>query len=120
MVIPNSVTKIQRAAFENNKNITKVEIPESVIEIGAFAFNCCDKLSEISIPDSITCVGENAFFGTDWYDNRPKGFLYVGKVAYHYFGDQGEEYTQIGEKQVEIKNGTVAIADSAFSEVIGI
>ena len=41
-----------------------------------------ESLANISIPDSVISIGENAFEGTAWYNNKPNGLVYIGKVAY--------------------------------------
>ncbi len=61
--IPNSVTKIERCAFEFCESLCKVVIPNSVTIIGEFAFRGCGLLSEVIIPDSVTKIGSYAFSG---------------------------------------------------------
>jgi hypothetical protein len=59
ITIPNSVTKIDDYAFENNK-ITNIIIPDSVTEIGDSAFNN-NKLTSLVIPGSVKNIGDSAF-----------------------------------------------------------
>lgn len=88
--------------------IQSVAIPDSVIKIKEGAFCACPHLSKIVIPDSVTMIGYNAFGYTAWYENKPLGLVYAGKVVYCYKGEM-EENTQL-----LINYGTKGIADNAF------
>ena len=61
VIIPDSVTLIDRLAFNSCTNLTSVEIGECVTEIGSNSFGYCDKLTSIIIPSSVTKIGEWAF-----------------------------------------------------------
>lgn len=61
IIIPDSITTIGDAAFENCTSLTNVIIPDSVISIGKLAFADCDSLTSITIPDSVTTIGDSAF-----------------------------------------------------------
>ena len=60
-VIPDSVTKIGRAAFFGCRGLTSITIPASVVEIGVRAFMRCSGLISIVIPDSATKIEDCAF-----------------------------------------------------------
>ncbi len=105
-VIRDSVTQIDQEAFIGNTGITGITIPDSVTSIGYTAFEGCASLENITVPDSVTNIGYDAFSDTPWYDNQPDGIVYAGKVAYEYKGSC--------PASVEIKEGTVGIADFAF------
>ena len=62
IVIPNSVTSIDKQIF-SNKNITSVVIPDRVTSIGDKMFCGCVKLESVVIPDSVTSIGNQAFLG---------------------------------------------------------
>lgn len=85
IVIPDSVTDIQRGAFgrmpalesvQLSKGITKINpdtfdedplltnviIPNTVTDIGDNAFASCTSLLSIDIPDSVTSIGRSAFY----------------------------------------------------------
>ena len=106
IVIPDSVTSIGWYAFEDCTSLTNVTIGNSVTEIGICAFSGCTALTSIVIPDSVKSIGKNAFSDTAWYENQPDGPVYAGKVFYKYKGDC--------PSSVEIKPGTLGIADEAF------
>ena len=62
LAIPDTVQKIERAAFAGCYNIKEVEFSDnlSIIEHGAFIG--CKGLSQITLPDSLVTVGDVAFF----------------------------------------------------------
>lgn len=111
--ISNSVTSIDDFVFANCTGLTSVTIPDSVTSIHR-AFEGCTALTNIIIPDSVTSISIGAFFDTAWYNNRPDGLVYAGKVAYNYKGEMPENTSII------IKDGTKGIADSAFSQCKGL
>ena len=61
ITIPNSVTSIGEAAFENCSGLTSVTIPNSVTSIGGSAFWCCRGLTSVTIGNSVTSIGDYAF-----------------------------------------------------------
>ena len=115
-VIPTdgSVTSIGDSAFFGCTGLTSVTIGNSVTRIGDYAFEGCSGLTSITIPDSVTSIGEYAFYNTAWYNNQPDGLVYAGKVAYKYKG------TMPSNTSIELKAGTLGIADSAFYGCTGL
>ena len=93
---------------------TSVTIPETVTRIGYRAFQNCRSLKSIKIPKSVTSISSNAFEGTPWYNSQPDGLVYAGNVAYKYKGVMPKE------TQITIKDGTLSIADYAFSKCVGL
>ena len=89
--IPNSITTISEAAFQNctgltsltfhcksignwfnynyKKNITKVTIGNEVETIGSSAFSGFSELTSIIIPNSVTSIGSTAFVGCTGLSN---------------------------------------------------
>ncbi len=98
------VTVIADSAFENCTYLSQVVIPDSVTEIGDYAFYGCSKLQGVSIPDTVTSVGNSAFRGTYIVDNQSGPVYYVSNWAVQ----------SASATAVEIKSGTIGIADSTF------
>ena len=108
------VTSIGSSAFYNCYDLNSVTIPNSVTSIGGNAFYGCSSLTSVTIPNSVTSIGSGAFSGTAWYNNQPDGIVYAGKVLYIYKG------TMPDGTKVKIKDGTLSIAESAFSGCSGL
>ena len=110
--IPNTVVELGGYAFGNaygvTVNLKEIVIPDSVTIIGVAAFENCTNLSSITIPNTIASVGYYAFYNTAWYDKQTDGLLYIGKVLYKYKGKMPEN------TNIQIKEGTTSITDSAF------
>ena len=59
--IPNTVTTIGDHAFRNCALLNNISIPASVKTIGDNAFYLCRNLTTISLPESVICIGKEAF-----------------------------------------------------------
>ena len=99
-------TVINDYAFSDSGSLKSVTLPDSVTTIGDCAFYECTSLKSISIPASVTSIGEAAFDDTPWLDSKPDGLLYINKIAYKMKG--------ASPATVKIKDGTIAVAASAF------
>ena len=94
--------------YLNGNEIAELVIPEDVISISKYAFQGCSGITSVTIHDRVMKIGENAFDGTSWYNNQPKGIVYASKFVYKYKGDMPES------TKIEINDGTLGIADRAF------
>ena len=103
-----SVTSIGGHAFEGCSGLTSVVIGNSVTSIGDRAFQSCSSLTSVEIPNSVTSIGNEAFNGTAWYNNQPDGVVYLDNYLLGYKG------TMPSNTSIEIKDGTLLIADFAF------
>lgn len=108
LVIPNSISAIANLAFTGCSGLTSVVIPNSITTIGYAAFSNCSNLMSITMPNSVISIKENAFYETAWYKNQPDGVVYAGLIAYQYKG------TMPDGTSIDIKNGTLGIAEKAF------
>lgn len=109
--IPEGVTCIGGGAFAECSSLNGIEIPEGVTEIGGYTFKNCSFLTDITIPDTVTEIGEEAFDGTYLAENDEyytDGVLYIGNHAV--------KAKKNAWGTISLREGTVTVADSAFSE----
>lgn len=104
-----SVTHIGVYAFSNNTKLKSVTIPSSVKVIGQCAFSGCKYLKTIKISQSTIDISSDSFDETAWYNSKPNGVVYAGKVALNYKGSMPKN------KSIALKRGTKAISHGAFS-----
>ena len=106
LVVPEGVTAIVDGAFKNNKRLRSVTLPEGIETIGWNAFSGCNSLKSINIPESVTSIGNTSFAGCKSILESDGGVYYVDRWAVDckksLFG-------------IELRAGTVGIADHAFS-----
>ena len=69
LVIPEGITTIGIAAFENNAYLETVTLPESVRTISEFAFAYCTNLATINLNDGLTTINSEAFAGCSKLNN---------------------------------------------------
>lgn len=134
VLLPHSVTTIERYAFKNINSLRKIELPNNLKTICEFAFwRCsnltsitipnrvttiendafreCKNLYSITIPDNVTIIENGAFMGCENLSevNLSKNLT---AISYHTFC---ECYNL---KSIIIPDGVVRIGDSAFRECI--
>lgn len=95
-------------------NIKSVVIENGVTGIGNYAFSDCAALTSVTVSDSVTRIGSSAFYNTAWYNAKPDGLVYAGKVAYKYKG------TMPSGTSVTLKSGTKGVGGSAFYNCEGL
>lgn len=62
IVLPNSITSIDKNAFLLCSGLKSITIPSKVISIGDYAFDRCTGLTSIVIPNSVTEIGIEIFY----------------------------------------------------------
>lgn len=62
VLLPNSVTRIDRYAFDRVRSLCKVELPDKLETIGEFAFYECSNITNITIPNGVTIIEDGAFY----------------------------------------------------------
>lgn len=55
------VVAISSGAFQDNAQLTNVQLPDTVKSIGENAFAGCNGLTSVTVPDSVQTIGKNAF-----------------------------------------------------------
>ncbi len=111
VTLPDGITEITARLFEKCTNLAQVTIPDSVIYLRGYAFYGCTALTEIDIGDGVTTIGAYAFTDTAYYNdsnNWQDGVLYCGEYL---LGSISREVPAT----YTIKEGTRAVADSAFT-----
>ena len=63
IIVPDSVTKIERNAFSGCSDMIEIRLPDHLDEIADSTFYNCSSLKTINIPQSVKTIGKNAF----WY-----------------------------------------------------
>lgn len=62
VTIPESVTKLRTAAFQDCKNLRTVKFHDNVGEIGSSCFFGCDVLGEVILPPQVKVLRSHTFF----------------------------------------------------------
>ena len=121
ITIPNTVTSIGRAAFEDQIALSSLTIPSSVTSIGADAFWGAILLTTLSIPDSVTSIGRAALAGTSALTSFTVGagnpnYSSVGGVVFNKNKTELIQYP-IGNTATSytIPNTVLSISDFAFN-----
>lgn len=116
VVIGSGVEVIGEQAFATCQNLSTVilgsydfdegELAESSLKkIGDYAFKDCLLLDSIEIPSSVTVVGTHAFRDSGIF-KKAEDVVYAGKWLV--------DFTEKFSGEVNVKNGTVGIANYAF------
>lgn len=119
VTLPKTLTHIDQKAFAGCTSLTSINIPSSVKYIGGDeqsenyghgAFEGCTALTDITLGDDVIQIYNNAFHNTGYYndfDNWDNDVLYIGKHLI--------KALDLIEGEHKIKEGTVDIAEYAFS-----
>ena len=113
-----ALLEIADYAFYQCGSLHTVILGNSLTHIGNSAFEECASLGDdgINLPDTVSFIGGNAFLKTAAHDNTtfddPIAYIDDWAVAIHTPANQFQVYLN----QINIRNGTRAIANYAFSE----
>ena len=80
LVVPNSVTKIGRKAFNESNNLISIDIPSSVTQIDSLAFFYARYLTQVNLSDGLLSIGANAFSGIGMNTNTSIEFYIPSTV----------------------------------------
>ena len=106
------VERIENDAFSHCDGLTEIVIPESVRYIEYDAFMDCDGLVDVDLPDSLLELGNTVFAGCAALVTETEG-----GVTYL---DGWAIAAEDGISAVMLREGTVGIASSLFSELDGV
>lgn len=107
---------IGERAFEYCKAIKSVVIPESAKRIGNRAFTFCESLESVLVGEGIEYIGRDVLLGTKYYDETTDSIVYLG----NWIVGCKDKAIQTGlDLTTLINEGTVGIADFAFSQCNG-
>ena len=106
------VERIENEAFSYCDGLTEIVIPESVRYIEYEAFRYCDGLVDVDLPDSLLELGNTVFAGCAALVTETEG-----GVTYL---DGWAIAAEDGISAVTLREGTVGIASSLFSELDGV
>lgn len=91
--IPETVTVIGEAAFEDCIKLESVNLPSKLTKILPYTFNGCEKLKGVTIPAGVTYIGEKAFADCVAFESIviPESVTKIGAFAFKSFsGGEGE------------------------------
>lgn len=137
IIIPDSVENIGERAFCDCDNLTSVTIGNGVKRIGSYAFEDCTSLTNVTIPDNVTRIDDYVFDGCVKLNSIIIGNVSsIGNCAFNntgYYNDTNNwknDVLYIDQHLIkakepinclyEINDGTLTIADYAFSECINL
>ena len=111
--VPETVTKIEEAAFEFATHLQSVTVPASVTELGAYAFSGCYSLTEAKLLGNVTEIGEKTFFNCfELTDIRiPDSVTAIGAYA---FANCSKLLS------VQMPDGVETIGKSAFLDCVSL
>lgn len=107
--IPASVKEIDNCAFMECINLTSLTIPEGITRINAGMVVNCEKLTSINIPESVNSISFYVFDGTAYYNdesNWTDDVLYIDNCLIEAMDTLSGDY--------QIKDGTRVIAEDAL------
>ncbi len=110
VVIDAQVEKVPNQGFQGCTNLSNVTLNENITEIGYYAFAGCTNLKELVIPSTVTTIADSAF------DNDEEITLgvYYGSAAYTYAKGKGIAYTILDPENIptEPKEVTFILGDA--------
>ena len=111
VTIPDSVTSIEKYAFEYCRSLKNVIIGNGVRSIGDRAFSSI-AITSVNIPDSVTSIGNNAFYFCNSLES-----VTIGNGVKS-IGDEAFFYTAINS--IIIPDSVTSIGNSAFNYCINL
>ena len=117
VIVPNTVTTIERSAFESSAKLRTVVLPNSVDTIAPRTFANCPKLSSVRLPDGITYIPNFMFERCASLTSFtiPPTVTRIGESA---FNNSGIVISSIPESVTSIGNNAFYYCEGITSMVI--
>ena len=117
VIVSNTVTTIERSAFESSTKLRTVVLPNSVENIAPRTFTNCAKLSSVRLPDGITYIPNFMFEGCESLTSFtiPSTVTHIGESA---FNKSGIIISSIPESVTSIGNNAFYYCEGITSMVI--
>ncbi len=117
VIVPNTVTTIERSAFESSAKLRTVVLPNSVDTIAPRTFANCPKLSSVRLPDGITYIPNFMFERCESLTSFtiPPTVTHIGESA---FNNSGIVINSIPENVTSIGNNAFYYCEGITSMVI--
>ena len=117
VIVSNTVTTIERSAFESSTKLRTVVLPNSVENIAPRTFTNCAKLSSVRLPDGITYIPNFMFEGCESLTSFtiPPTVTHIGESA---FNNSGIVINSIPENVTSIGNNAFYYCEGITSMVI--
>lgn len=109
VTMPNSVTKIDLGAFQEQENLKEIIFSNSLEIIGENSFSSCINLVQIDLPNSLKIIEDRAFYRTGVVDVViPDSVTYIGEGAFGFCSSL---------KTLTLPGSLTYISDDLFSEL---
>ncbi len=84
LIIPDTIKRIKRGAFVNNRELERIELPNGIQKIELMCFAGCKKLKSITIPESVRVIEDGVFSGCESLETVkfPAGIEKIGTMAF--------------------------------------
>ena len=110
IILPSSVTTIERAAFCGRKKLKKINVPDGVKEIPNNVFSYCEQIEVVNIPASVEKIEINAYptyqAASSYAEERPCALkaIEVDLANRHYCSINGMLFTKDKSEVLFIPN----------------
>ncbi len=84
VILPNSVLKIEKWAFDSCIYLREIKLSSSLKRIEDEAFNYCESLEKVEFPEGLTYIGNGAFSGCESLEDfvLPESLQTIGELAF--------------------------------------
>ncbi len=95
IIIPNTLTLIEERAFDDCKQLEKIDIPDSVTEISSYAFCGCENLKEVNLGSELKTIGQGAFVSCNSLKSIkiPEYVTYMYDIRFGYSDGKYNDFT---------------------------